>query len=71
MGETVISEAIVIYHLEQLCKEQGLRRFCKKHELDPGNVSNIINGNKAMIESVARALGYEPIAMYEKVRKTK
>jgi hypothetical protein len=64
--EDVFSEGIVRFHLQQTCEKDGLRSFCRKHDLDPGNVSNIINGNKDMIDSVAIALGYRPVRMYRK-----
>ncbi len=59
MNDNGISTNILIFILKGKCEDIGLRKFCRKNNLDEGNVSNIINGKKNMLPSVAQALGYE------------
>ena len=69
MSHDFISEDILIYMLKAKCKGSGLRKFCKLTDLDPGNVSNVINGKRCMQNKIAAALGYEPIFMYQRISK--
>jgi len=66
MTDNGISTNILIFILKGRCKEIGLRRFSRKNNLDEGNVSNIINGKKKMIPSVAQSLGYEKSIVWVK-----
>lgn len=64
MTQLAVNEYVIRERLKRTCDDMGLREFCRRNNLDAGNVSNIINDNKIMIDSVAKVLGYEPIKMY-------
>ena len=65
----LFSEGILVFQLKAECDSVGLRKFCRKHDLDHGNVSKIINGNRPMTEKVAAVMGYTPVLKWLKVRK--
>lgn len=67
MGPSIFTENIVLFHLKQKCKEMGLRHFCRTQNLDPAHVSHIINGGKPMVPRVAKAIGYKPVTMYNRI----
>lgn len=52
--------------LEEVCKRDGLREFSRRHKLDPGNVSNMINNGKPIGVSVASALGFSPVRAFRR-----
>ena len=69
MSEDILfSSGIVAFHLEMECKDNGLRKFCRKHDLDPGNVSKIINGERPMSQAVAECLGYKHVVRWRKFK---
>lgn len=59
-----ISAAEVHAKLVQTVNKTGLREFCRQHDLDPGNVSNVANLKKPMQAGIAKALGYEQVTVY-------
>ncbi len=65
-----MDEEDLISKLEVECKN-GLRVFCRKHNLNAGNVSKIINKKRNMIDSVASALGYKKRIIYERKQANK
>ena len=58
-----VAELFIILHKE--INKHGLRQFCRKHNLNPGNVSNVASLNRPMQPSIAKALGYETVTRYE------
>lgn len=64
-------ENTVLYELKKTCEKEGLRVFCRKYDLDPGNVSNIINGKRVVTMTIGRIFGYEPVFMWRKVSGSK
>lgn len=58
------ADIVVLTKLRLLCAEKGLRAFCRLHNLDPGNVSNILKGKKNLTRKVAAAAGYRMVVMY-------
>lgn len=65
---TLRGEEAVRELLAHEVKENGLCTWCKRHHLDPGNVSNILSGRKRMHHQVAIALGFKPVTYYEENR---
>lgn len=45
--------------LVERVNEQGLRGAARELEIDPGYLSKIVNGQKDIPETLARALGFE------------
>ena len=66
--DTLFSSGMVAFLLEAECKKQGLRKFCRKHDLDPGNVSKIISGGRPMSQAVAKVLGFDLAVKWRKVK---
>lgn len=50
--------------LIDIIERDGLRSFCRKHSLDPGNVSNVLNLKKPMQPAIANALGFVEVKRY-------
>jgi len=69
MSETIVSEDILASNLREACKREGLREFCRKHSLDPGNVSNVCRGKRRMQKKMAEALGWTQRMMYARERR--
>lgn len=63
------SEDVIRLHLKEKCEEVGLREFCRKNDLDAGNVSKVINGKKPMQEKIAKSIGFRKITIYEQINK--
>ena len=49
----------VIAELKKQTEEIGLREYCRRHQLDAGNLSNILNENKSLTQQVANSVGYD------------
>lgn len=66
MSEKVLlSESMVKFLLIEKIEEKGLRAFCREHNLDAGNVSNVVNGKRKVQKAMAEAIGLEEITMYQ------
>lgn len=55
---TMYSEEQLRRRLSLLCKD-GLRKFCRENELDPGHVCNMMKGRKPLSDKVLELLGFE------------
>jgi len=63
-AEKLLHGADLMLMLIDAVERDGLRAFCRKHYLDPGNVSNVLNLNKPMQPAIANALGYIEVKRY-------
>ena len=62
----MITEEELRAMLKAKCDEMGLREFCRQTQLDPGNVSNMINGNRCLSMRAGSVLGYDPVFMWKR-----
>ena len=67
MNQTHCDGLTILSVLKNTTKKHGLRKWCREHDLDPGNVSNIINLKKPMQRKVANALGFIPVTYYRRM----
>ena len=67
MSEDTYSDALTILSiLKNTIKKHGLRKWCRQHDLDPGNVSNIASMKKPIQRKVVNALGFEQVTFYRR-----
>ena len=62
-----VNEETLVHILRNKVIKEGLRPWCKQVGLDPGNVSNVMNKNRPMQDSIAKALGFEPMKFYVRI----
>lgn len=60
----LLSDDDLLFQLEHVTRREGLRSFCRSHQLDAGNVSNVLARKRPMQKSIAQALGYKKVNGY-------
>lgn len=59
-----VSEESVIASLRRRVQIEGLRPFCRRNNLNPGNVCNILSRKRPMQRKVAKAIGFVERTVY-------
>lgn len=67
----LLSPSRLVFLLTHRVRREGLRAFSRAHDLDPGNVSAVLNLRKPMQRKIARALGYDEVKAYRPLEARK
>ena len=62
-----ITEEMIIEKLRAATNRDGLTAWSAANGVDQGNVSNILAGRRPMQAGIAKALGYAPMRVYERL----
>ena len=66
-GTIYISTTTLYLLLSEAVKKEGLNKFCKKHNLGPVCVSNMLTHRRPLSEDVIQAIGYKRVTVYQKI----
>lgn len=62
-----ITEEKIVEKLRAVTNRDGLTAWSVANGVDQGNVSNILAGRRPMQAGIAKALGYAPMRVYERL----
>ena len=69
MGDSIPAYGL-LYILRAECKAAGTQKaWAQAHDISPQYVADVLNGRREPSERIARALGWQRVVLFERIKK--